>query len=644
MGTYVTRRELLRLATRDPLLKNISPHAKGRDGTRITADTCTTTTSGITPYTGSFGRTELLHLLKRTLFGVKKEDLAHFAGKTLSQVVEELAGPIPTAIPSYPLRDYNSTATGNTTSSGATKTADVDWGDVTLGGEWGKTENILPSNINGRGALGVNDPTADNFWRDRALQKWNIGLALNQGRSVYEKLVLFWLNHFAMNSITLNYSQRSFLYTKLVRESVNADLRVFVKAITKDPAYLMYLNGQDNTARYPDENFAREIQELFCIGKEVPFDKRYSEDDVKVFARCLTGHKGITTNFLGAEYNFRTGDHDYGVNHRNGSQAAPRPAKQLSAFYSNKVVADSAWNAPTAGDSELDQLVNIMFDDTDKNISTLVGTDFEGWSRADIIADFIVKKLYRTFVFSDIDDNIKNNVIKPLANLYKQSDFKILPVVKTLIASEHFFDMRHRGALIKSPYDVVIGLLRTTNAEALADVADVKQRYGHYNALHQQTLGMAQGAIESPNVAGWSPYYQAPQFNQLWINSDTLPKRQDFAKRFCGNGGAGTWAFDAFQPTLNHIEFCKTLTDPGDPNALVQELGDLFLGIPLTNNQKVTLKDQTLLTGQSTDGYWTQAWNAAVAANATTTQKNTVTTRLKSLFDTLVRIEEFQLM
>lgn len=639
MKTTISRRNFLGFSNKnnpDPLLNNISPHAKtstSQTNARLEAAACTTTSSGVTPYAGTFGRAELIHLLKRTMFGVKKADIDYFTGKTLTQVVNELTSNFPTAIPSYPLRDYDSTVGRNGDGS-------VDWGNVAAGAEWGRAENILSGS---GGALGQSDPTADNFWRDRSLQKWNVGLALNQSRSVYEKLVLFWLNHFAMNSITLNYSQRSFLYAKMIREGVNADLRVLVKGITKDPAYLMYLNGQDNTAAAPDENFAREIQELFCIGKEVPFDKRYAEDDVKIFARCLTGHKGIkfdaNYNFLGANYGFQASDHDYGVNH-----SPARPAKKLSAFYSNTVITDSARNAATAGDSELDQLVAVMFNDVDKNISTLAGTEFADWSRADIVADFIVKKIYRWFVFSYIDDNIKTNVIKPLANLYKQSNFQILPVVKTLLASEHFFDMRQRGAMLKSPFDVVVGLLRTTNAEPLLNVTDVRQRYNNYNAIHQQHLGQSMGAIESPNVAGWSPYYQAPQFHELWINSDTLPKRQDFAVRYCGNGSNATFDFTALQTKLDHIEFCKTLTNPGDPNALIVELGELFLGVPLTANQKSILKSQTLLKGQTTDSYWTQAWTQASATGASTAQKSTATTILKSLFDVLVRLEEFQLM
>lgn len=628
MGTYVTRRQLLRLADRDPLLKNISPFAKGgsKHMARVAGDSCTTTTSGITPYTGTFGRAELIHLLKRTMFGVKKSDIDFFAGKTMAQVVDVLTSNIPTTIPSYPLRDYDSNYNGGTTASGAAKTSSIDWGDVPLGGEWGKAGTNLKDCFSGCGDLGINDTTADNFWRDRSLIKWNLGLHLNQDRSVYEKLVLFWLNHFAYNSITQNYSQRSFTYAKLIRESVNADLRDFAKNITKNPGYLMYLNGRDNTKNAPDENFAREIQELFCIGKEVPFDKRYTEDDVKAFARALTGHSDSPSGFLGAGYTFNS------ANHATGD-------KQLSAFYSNTVI--KGGTGSTAGDTELDQLVAAMFNDTDKNISTLVGTEFEGWTRADIVSDFIAKKIYRTFVYSYIDDNIKANVIKPLANLYKASSFKILPVVKTLVASEHFYDMRHRGAMIKTPYDAVIGLVRTTNGEADANVSDVKTRYRNYDALHQQVLSMAQGAIESPNVAGWAPYYQGPQFHELWINSDTLPKRQDFAKLYCGNGGGGSFGFGTYQPKLDPIAFCKTLTNPGDPNALIQELAELLLGIPLTQNQKDKIKTGTLLKGQTTDSYWTQAWN-----NGTPTAQNTsiVTNNLKTLFDTLVRIEEFQLM
>lgn len=638
MKTTLSRRQFLKFdgkAKQDPLLKNISPHARKETtaNAKMAGTDCTTTSSGVTPYTGTFGRAELIHLLKRSMFGVKKVDIDYFNGKSAQEVVDELTSGIPTAIPHYPLREYDSPVGQNGDGS-------VDWGGVALGGEWGRPENVLSGN---GGQLGISDPTADNFWRDRSLQKWNVGLALNQGRSVYEKLVLFWLNHFAMNSVTLNYSQRSFLYTKLIRENVNGDLRDLVKSITKDPAYLMYLNGQDNTANAPDENFAREIQELFCIGKELPFDKRYTEDDVKIFARCLTGHKGNmwgqNFNFLGANYGFSTMDHDYGVNHN-----PARAAKQLSAFYSNKIISDSPRNSSTAGDDELNQLVATMFDDVDSNIEPLAGTEFEGWTRADIVADFIVKKVYRWFVFSYIDENIKTNVIKPLADLYKASGFRIMPVIKTLLASEHFFDMRHRGAMVKTPYDVVLGLIRTTNSETLFNVDDVKTRYRHYNAVHQQTLGQAMGAIESPNVAGWSPYYQAPQFHELWINSDTLPKRQDFAKRYCGNGSNANFDFTALQISLDHIAFCKTLTNPGDPNALILELSEMLLGIELTENQKNTIKSQTLLTGQSTDSYWTQAWVAGSADGAGFQARNTVTSRLKSLFDVLVRLEEFQLI
>jgi uncharacterized protein (DUF1800 family) len=637
--TTISRRQFLTLGKDiDPLLKNISPHArKATSAARPTDETgvnCESITAGITPYTGTFGRSELIHLLKRAMFGVKKADIDFFAGKTVSEVVDTLTATssFPTALTSYPLRDYASPYNGGTTASGAAKTSSIDWGDVPMGGEWGKAGTLIKDCFSGCGDLGINDTTADNFWRDRSLQKWNLGLHLNQDRSVFEKLVLFWLNHFAYNSITQNYSQRSFTYVQLVRTSVNADLRDFAKGITKNPGYLMYLNGRDNTKNAPDENFAREIQELFCIGKEVPFDKRYTEDDVKAFAKALTGHSDQPSGFLGAGYQFIPS------NHQGGN-------KQLSAFYSNKVITGATNPTATSGDDELNQLINVMFDDVDKNITTLVGTEFEGWSRADVVADFIVKKIYRTFCFSYIDQNTKTNIIKPLANLYKQSSFKLLPVVKALLKSEHFFHMRNRGALIKAPYDATIGLLRTTDGEAFVNnTTDAQQRYTHLNALHQQTLGMGGGAIESPNVAGWAPYYQEPQYHQLWLNSDTLPKRQDFAKRYCGNGGAGTWDFTSYSGTLDHIAFCKTLTNPSDPNALIDELGELFLGIPLTANQKSTLKTQALLNNQTQDSYWTQAWTAAAATNASATAKTTATNLLKKLFDTMVRLEEFQLM
>lgn len=596
MTNTISRRGVLQLLT--------DVNEKKAPKKKITA-TCEhgPVTSGITPFNGDFDRGALIHLLKRTLFGLKKADLDYFTGKTLTQVLDELLI-VPSAITTYPLMDYSSTAgTG------------VDWAGVKLGETWVNN----PCNQSGPGGF---DVTYDNFARDLSVKRWNMGLALNQNRSIYEKLVLFWFNHMPTSVSINNRAQRAYVYAKLIRENVNTDFREMCKKITKDPAMLMYLNGEVNTSQAPDENYAREIQELFTIGKEVPADKRYNENDVKAFAKALTGHGISFSNYLDAVYQFST------FRHASGN-------KQLSAFYSNAVI--TGGNGSTAGDTELDQLINVLFDDSDKAIVPLQGTKFANWSRADIIADHIIKKVYRFFVYYVIDAEVEVNIIKPLADTYKNNGFKIIPVLRQLFSSEHFYDQAFRGAYIKMPYDTTIGLARTMEVNVQND--NPQTQYAIYNLFQNETEGMQQGALEPPNIAGWPPYYQSPNFHKLWINADTLPKRQDFAKNLVNNGVRSFGQSGSITVVVNHIEFVKTLTNPEDPNALIDELSELMLGIPLSVEHKAQLKRDKLLTGQTQDYYWTDAWLDAVDGKNT----NTVISRLKSLFDYLVRLEEFQL-
>lgn len=562
--------------------------------------------SGLNPVSG-LGREELVHLLKRTLIGITKEDIDHFSGMSLSQVLDELLS-VPSAITSYPLRDYQSSGPdGN------------DWAGIAIGETW---VNNPPDQSGPGGVLAIDD----NVFRTFSVRRWNMGVAMEGQRSVYEKLVLFWHNHFPVSIETVNRAQRAYVYAKLIRENVNTDLREMCKKITKDPGMLSYLNGEVNTSQAPDENYARELQELFTIGKEIPADKRYTEDDVKAFARALTGHGISFDNWMDAQYYFATFRHAYGD-------------KQLSPFYSNAVI--KGGSGQTAGDTELDQIIDILFDDTDNNIAPLQGTEFAGMTRADIIADHLVKKIYRFFVYYEIDDFIQDNIIKPLADTYKNNDFKILPVLRQLFSSEHFYDQVFRGAYIKMPYDAVVGLSRTLHVNHTNP--DTLTQYAIYEKYMAETQEMQQGALEPPNIAGWPAYYQSPKFHKIWINADTLPKRQDFAKALVANGhtvfvfSGGNFSF--VKVGMDHMEFVKTLSNPGDPNSLIEELSELLLGIPLSEEHKQQVKIDKLLSGQEQDYYWTDAWATAVNGGNT----NTVVSRLRALFDYLVRLEEFQL-
>ena len=117
----------------------------------------------MTPYSGTFGKPELLHLLRRTLFGVKKSDLAYFANRTLSSVVTELLT-VPSTAPSPPVNNYNSSTFTDAY--------------IALGATW------------------VNGPVDGNaqFNRQQSLRSWWMGQIVNQDRNILEKMVLFMHN------------------------------------------------------------------------------------------------------------------------------------------------------------------------------------------------------------------------------------------------------------------------------------------------------------------------------------------------------------------------------------------------------------------------------------------------------------------
>lgn len=128
------------------------------------------TNSGLTPYTGTFGTNEVIHLLKRTMFGAAKTDVDYFKTKTLSQAVNELLS-VPVTQPLPPVKNYASSTTA---------------GDPDMA--------IAP------GTTWVNINTTDggiDSQRRASLKSWWIGLMLNQDRNILEKMVLFWHNHFA---------------------------------------------------------------------------------------------------------------------------------------------------------------------------------------------------------------------------------------------------------------------------------------------------------------------------------------------------------------------------------------------------------------------------------------------------------------
>jgi hypothetical protein len=255
------------------------------------------------------------------------------------------------------------------------------------------------------------------------------------------------------------------------------------------------------------------------------------------------------------------------------------------------------------------------------------------------MAKYICRKLYKYFVYYYIDDNVENNIITPLSNIFITNNFEIKPVLKILLSSEHFYDTLYIGCQIKSPIDHVITFLRQyeiTFPDAVTDYAD---SYYLYNYMVNQVISMGQNPVDPPNVSGWPAYYQAPEYNELWINADTLPKRNKFTDLMIETG----YTRNGKKIIVNTIQFAKNVcSNPSDPNVLIESLFSFLVSTEIAASLKASLKTQILLSGQTTDYYWTEAWNT-YNSSPTTINFNIVNTRLKSLLKYIMNLPDYQL-
>ncbi len=361
---------------------------------------------------------------------------------------------------------------------------------------------------------------------------------------------------------------------------------------------LDYLDGNLNTKKAANENYGRELQELFTVGKDL--DPHYSESDVREAARVLTGWR--YTNSPELKPYFDINNHDTGN-------------KTFSAFYNNTVI--TGRTGATAGDLELADLMNMIFAQPE-------------------VARYIVRKLYRYFVYYDITADIETNVIVPLADTFRSSGYNISTVMRALLTSQHFYDAAQMGCLIKSPLDYILSTVRTFDVPQTSNTTDYYTIYRQFTDLYNACVNNRMRFNQAPNVAGWPAYYTAPSYHELWINADTLRQRKSFADNMTTGGGY----YSSYK--INALAFTATLTNPSDSNALIDEVLELTHPLPVDATVKAALKN-ILLSNQVTESYWMQAWTNYIGAPTNTGYINTARTRLQLLYQAIINMAEFDL-
>lgn len=492
---------------------------------------------------------------------------------TMTQAVDSLLT-VPATAPAPPVKNYANTNIPVT---------DADYA-IPIGQTWVNTNTT--------------DGTADAL-RLSSFKSWWMGQMVNQDRNILEKLVMFWHNHFGTETADIGRSIWSYQHNAMLRRNALGNFKQFVKEVTLDVGMLRYLNGYLNTQTAPDENYGRELQELFTVGKGP--NSLYTEADVKAAARALTGWQingNTNTSF------FNAARHD-------------TANKQFSAFYNNTVLVGKTG---AAGATEVDDLLNMIFSNNE-------------------VALHICRNLYRWFVYYDINAATEANVITPLAQIFRANNYDIKPVLSTLLKSEHFFDVLNQGCQIKSPVDLVVSSVREFEVvfPALTDVVNVYNMWAYlarWTAILQQNIG------DPPSVSGWPAYYQEPQFYEIWINSDTLPKRNQFTDLMIQTGYTQSGRKIIFDPVEMAKKICPA---PDDPNRLITDSLAVFYRIDLSAASRQSIKKQILLSNQDQDYYWSNAWNAYISAPGNTANYQAVYTRLRDLYKYLMNLSEYQL-
>lgn len=524
------------------------------------------TSFSLTPHQGEWSADLAAHLLRRTTYGPTADEVRSVVDMGLEASLKVLLEDLPS--PELPIHFRTS---GDSVPRGQT------WVDVPY-------DRSINNQVGTRLA---------------SLNAWTTGQLIESRLNIREKMVLFWHNHFVISNIR----DASFVYHNLniYRSQPLGNFRTLTKQTTIDPAMLRYLNGRQNTRNRPNENYARELLELFTIGKGPTVSEgdytHYTEQDVAEIARVLTGWRDqgyFSRDGLTPQSTFRPQTHDRGT-------------KQLSHRFDNIRISDM-------GESEYSHLIDIIF-------------------QKDEVARFICRKLYRWFVYYEISPEVEATVIEPLAMQLVSADYEIASVVHTLLSSEHFFDNYAIGSMIKNPLDFTIGLARDFK---VAVVDNPIQKYFSLLRLSRLPFLLEMRYYDPPTVAGWKAYYQEPLFYRTWINSSTLSFRYLIMQNLINGIGAGLSRLQA-----DVLAMLDTVDESLDVNSVVSELASQLLPHALTEDQAEDLKSK-LIPGLP-DYEWTVEYEAYLSDPSNDEIKGSIENRLRAMVLGLVSMAEYQL-
>ena len=565
--------------------------------------------ASLTKISGVLGRKHASHLLRRATFGPTISQIDQFAGYSADEAMNLLLDD--TAENPLPPVD---TVTGQT------------WVD--------------PTGISGPERAGSGNSEQDVLFG--YFQSWHMDVMRQAPLTLKERITWFLHTHLPARWTEINSSEAIYYQNCLFRHYAYGSFKELFKKICVDNAMLRYLDGYSNKKNSPNENFAREMFELYSIGKGPQLKEgdytNYSEDDIRAATKVLTGWMLDET--------FTNLDPDTGLPAGKMDSHPEDPAvdvatehdpgqKIFTSKFGTAVIepAEFANDYPTveAAYGELDAMIEMIFAQKETG-------------------RFIARKLYRFFVYHFISEEVEQDIIEPLAQVLIDQDYNLVELLKILLKSEHFYDrddaVTHndsKGALIKSPVDMFTGLFRMFEIDFADRNSDTLEFYNDMSFVVSKLEDQGLNFYEPFEVAGYPAYHQVPGFNRNWITTYALAHRYQLGgvlmKTFDDGADRGFWL-----DVVEWVENSGTLTDPTDAtellDLLVQNLYAVEITIERYNYFLYTVfldlpdEDQTYARGQ-----WKIEWNAYKNSGDDTT----VRLLLERLLSGLIETPEFQL-
>jgi uncharacterized protein (DUF1800 family) len=349
-------------------------------------------------------------------------------------------------------------------------------------------------------------------WRQQQLREgqelkaWWMREMIDSPSPLAERMTLFWHGHFATSQQKVVRSQAMWHQHQLLRAQALGNFGALLHAVARDPAMLAYLDGASSRKEAPNENFAREVMELFALG-EASQGGGYSEQDIREAARAFTGWSIERDDFA---FRLRPAFHDGGSKTVFGRSGA----------FDGDTVIDLMLEQPAA-------------------------------------ARFITAKLWREFV----SPTPEGPEFDAIAARFRAGGYDIAALLRDLLLSDAFWAGENRGALVKSPVELLVGAMRQFGLEPPDPMP-----------LVRKSAQLGQNLLVPPNVKGWPGYTD-------WIDATRLLERKRFAEQLFS---AAPGMQDQLSWAARFLAGYGGYADRGPDAALQARLAFALLALPPT--------------------------------------------------------------